>query len=161
MIKIHHVFAGIFFITALIACGPDSKKSVKRELSSDKTEKNVSSKKQLEKNQVKSIKAKTVPSEPSMSTEQIAVAKEIIESVSPSEIEKVDVQKLFKMHCAICHGFKGNMTVNGAKDLTKSKLPLHESVAQVYFGKGLMTPYKNILKDNEIVAISKFITTLR
>ena len=65
------------------------------------------------------------------------------------------------MHCAACHGFKGNMKINGAKDLTKSTLPQDESVAQMYFGKGLMTPYKNILKDYEIVALSNYITTLR
>ena len=47
------------------------------------------------------------------------------------------------------------------KDLTKSKLPLVESVAQVYHGKGLMTPYKGILKDPEIVAVAKYIETLR
>ncbi len=93
--------------------------------------------------------------------EQIAKADELIASVKDSDIEKVDVNKLYRMHCALCHGFKGNMKINGAKDLTISDIPLNESVAQVYHGKGLMTPYKGILKDAEIVALSKYIETLR
>lgn len=93
--------------------------------------------------------------------DQIAKADEIIAAVKASEVEAVDSKKLFRTHCAICHGFKGNMMVNGAKDLTKSKIPLNEAVAQVYHGKGLMTPYKGILSDTEIVALAKYSETLR
>ena len=32
-----------------------------------------------------------------------------------------------------------------------------EEVAQVYFGKGLMTPFKGIMTDAEIVAVAKYI----
>jgi len=69
----------------------------------------------------------------------------------------VNAVKIFKMHCALCHGFKGNMMINGAKDLTKSTIPLEESVAQVYHGKGLMTPYKGVLTDAEIIAVCQYI----
>ena len=61
------------------------------------------------------------------------------------------------MFCAVCHGKTGDLNVNGAKDLTASKISLEESVAQVYHGRGLMTPFKGVLKDHEIVAVSKYI----
>ena len=112
----------------------------------------------------KSPTAKTVANEndqsaqgPTVPPEQIKKAKEIIASVSREEIEAVDAKKIYKMRCAACHGFQGDSNINGAKDLTKSRLPSEESLAQVYFGKGLMTPFKGILDDVEIVAVSKYI----
>jgi len=81
--------------------------------------------------------------------EQLAKAKEVIAGVSDDAV------------CAACHGFTGDLNVNGAKDLTMSKIGLEESVAQVYHGKGLMTPFKGIMKDEEIVAVAKYIETLR
>ena len=93
--------------------------------------------------------------------EQLKKADEIIASVSEEDVSAIDTKKLFRMHCAICHGFKGNMMVNGAKDLTKSKISLTESVAQVYYGKGLMTPYNGVLKDEEIVALAKYVEGFR
>jgi mono/diheme cytochrome c family protein len=99
--------------------------------------------------------------EVSMTPEQIAKADEILADVEEEAVAMVDSKKLFRTHCAICHGFKGNMMVNGAKDLTKSKIALNEAVAQIYHGKGLMTPYKGILEDTEIVALAKYAEGLR
>jgi len=93
--------------------------------------------------------------------EQIKKAKEIIKGVKKKQIAEVDSKKKFKMHCATCHGFKGNMKINGAKKLSASKISLEESVAQIYFGKGLMTPYKDILSEVELVAVAKYIEGLR
>jgi len=97
------------------------------------------------------------PAEPTVPPEQLAKAKEIIASVSAKDIAAVDAKQKYKLVCSACHGFTGNLNVNGAKDLTKSTLPLAESVAQVYHGKGLMTPFKGLLSDAEIVAVSKYI----
>lgn len=89
--------------------------------------------------------------------EQLDKAADIIKSVSKSDIAGVNAKKVYKMRCASCHGFKGDMKVNGAKDLTKSKVSMEESVAQVYFGRGLMTPFKGLMKDEEIVAVAEYI----
>jgi len=89
--------------------------------------------------------------------EQLAKAKEVLASATEDQIAEVDAKGKYKMFCAACHGFDGALGVNGAKDLSASKLSLVESVAQVYFGKGLMTPFKGLLKDHEIVAVSKYI----
>ncbi len=101
--------------------------------------------------------AEEEPTSPPMTPEQLQKAKDIIASVSAEDIAAVAAKKKFKMLCAACHGFTGNLKVNGAKDLTKSKITLEESVAQVYFGKGLMTPFKGIMTDAEIVAVAKYI----
>lgn len=93
--------------------------------------------------------------------EQLFKAKEIIESVTTKEKALIDGKLLFKKNCSICHGIKGNMKINGAKDLTKSKATLVKSVAQVYFGRKLMTPFKGKLTDTEIVVVSEYANSLR
>jgi len=93
--------------------------------------------------------------------EQLAKAKEVLDGADKKKVADIDAKKIFKIHCSLCHGFKGNMMVNGAKDLTKSKITLQEAVAQVYHGKGLMTPYYGVLSNEEIVAVSKYAETLR
>lgn len=104
---------------------------------------------------------KSMGSTSSMSDEQIAKAQEIIASVKKKSMEAINAKKVFKTNCASCHGFTGNLAINGAKDLTKSKLSLVEAVAQVYHGKGLMTPYKDVLSSEELVAVSHYAETLR
>ncbi|MBT8232721.1 MAG: cytochrome c [Saprospiraceae bacterium] len=161
--KILNVCLLFSFITLLIACGGDDKKSKKPAKKAEKkVEKVVPPKKEeATKNaETKEDESEETP-EISMTPEQIAKAKEIISSVSKKDMEALDGKKLFRMHCATCHGFKGNMKINGAKDLTKSKIPLEESVAQVYFGKGLMTPYKSILEEKEIVKLAYYVEDLR
>jgi cytochrome c6 len=73
----------------------------------------------------------------------------------------LDAKKLYKLYCTSCHGLKGNLKINGAKDLTKSEIDLENAVAQVYYGKGLMTSFKPLLSEEEIVAVSKYTETLR
>ena len=99
----------------------------------------------------------TIPTPP----EHLAKAKEVIAAIKDSDMEGIDGKKKYKMFCTPCHGLDGKLNVNGATDLTKSKTSLNESVAQVYHGKGLMTPFKGILKDAEIVAVAKYIEELR
>jgi len=99
--------------------------------------------------------------ESAMNDSQVNKAKQIIASVSPAAIASVDPKIIFKANCASCHGFTGDLGVNGAKDLTASIISLEEAVAQVYHGRGLMTPYKDILKPEELVAVAKYTETLR
>ena len=88
---------------------------------------------------------------------ELSKARAILSSVNADDVAGVDAKGKFNMFCAVCHGKTGNLNVNGAKDLTVSNISLEESVAQVYHGRGLMTPFKGILKDHEIVAVSKYI----
>ena len=93
--------------------------------------------------------------------DQLKKAKSIVASANAKVVSNFDTEKKYKMLCATCHGFDGKMKVNGAKDLTASQITLEESVAQLYFGKGLMTPFKGILNDSEIVAMAKYVEGMR
>jgi len=99
--------------------------------------------------------------ESSVPQEQIDKAKKIIARVEETRVAAVDAEKKFKQLCSICHGTTGDLNLNGAKDLTKSTLPLEESFAQVYNGKGLMTPFGGMMTDSEIIAVCKYADTLR
>jgi len=97
----------------------------------------------------------------SMSPAQVSQATSLISAASDEKIAGIDAKKIYKSHCAICHGMNGALGVNGAKNLTASVISLEEAVAQIYFGKGLMTPFKGTLSDDEIVAVAKYTETLR
>ena len=67
---------------------------------------------------------------------------------------------LYKKYCTLCHGADGKKGFNGAKDLTASILLVEERVILIREGKGLMTPYKGLLSEEEIRAVAEFSLTL-
>ncbi len=97
----------------------------------------------------------------SASAAQLNKAAQLIAGVSATDIAAVNAAAVFKKNCASCHGLKGDMALSGAKKLTESTASLVEKVAQIYHGKGLMIPYKNVLKDAEIIAVAKYVEQLR
>lgn len=150
---LYPVFVLIFTLCICIACGEKPKKKATKRPAKKAVKETKSAETAADTKAVEEV----VPVPP----EQLAKAKEIIEGASEEAIAAVDAKKKFKMYCATCHGFTGNLNVNGAKDLTKSKIDLEGAVAQVYHGRGLMTPFKGIMEDAEIVAVAKYIETLR
>ena len=70
-------------------------------------------------------------------------------------------EDLFNSYCATCHGRKGNMGINGAKDLTVSTLSREEMIAVVTNGRRLMMPYKNTLRPKEIEEVVDHALSLR
>ena len=152
----------VLSLSVFVSCGGDASKKtpeIKKEVKSASKTKVSSSKGSL--TATVPIKNDNDQEIDGATPKQLKKAKEIIKSVSEDAIAAVDAKKKFKMLCASCHGFKGNLNINGAKDLTISKVDLNERVAQVYFGKGLMTPFKGVMSDAEIVAVSKYLETLR
>jgi mono/diheme cytochrome c family protein len=158
----------------IVSCGGDSNKNTSAEKTTTSTKKSKSVLDEMkdlksEKKEAPVKKSTSSTSEEAQddqnaegaTPEQLAKAESIIKGVSKGDLDDIDPKKLFKINCALCHGFKGNMMVNGAKDLTKSEISMKEAVAQIYHGKGLMTPYKGILSDAEIVAVAKYAETLR
>ena len=95
------------------------------------------------------------------SDEQIRLARSLIASSDASKIKAVNAKKMFKNYCAVCHGRKGNLELNGAEKLSKSSASLEQRVAQIYFGKGTMAPFKGIIKNEEIVAVAKYLDELK
>lgn len=68
---------------------------------------------------------------------------------------------LYKQYCVLCHGADGKLGLNGAVDLTTSELPREEAIDQVTNGKGLMTPFKEIMTEEEIEQVVDYVITMR
>lgn len=68
---------------------------------------------------------------------------------------------IFKQYCIVCHGADGKLAVSGAKDLSVSTLSKEERIIQVTNGKGLMTPYKDILSAEQIENVVDYLEELR
>lgn len=153
-------FVIVLLLAGLVwSCGDDKPKEKKEDpfkttASKEKKADNESSTATVsDENESEEEPEQTTPIPP----EQIEKAKEIIAAISGSDLEAIDGRKKYKLFCTPCHGMDGKMAINGAKDLTKVKTSLEENVAQIYHGKGLMTPFKGVLKDAEIVAVANYI----
>ncbi|MFK8005062.1 MAG: cytochrome c [Saprospiraceae bacterium] len=146
------LFAGLIW-----SCGGDKPKKKKEDpFKTEATKKKATEEKESSTTTAtdeKEVEEQTTPIPP----EQIAKAKEIIAAVSEDALGAIDGKKKYKLFCTPCHGMDGKMAINGAKDLTKVKTSLEENVAQIYHGKGLMTPFKGVLKDAEIVAVANYV----
>ena len=94
------------------------------------------------------------------SADQLATARQIIQRFKKGQSD-VDVEQLFKARCVACHGIKGNLGINGAGDLSTSGLDLEHRIARIYFGKNTMTPFKDVLSEDEIVELALFVALLR
>ena len=65
-------------------------------------------------------------------------------------------EKLYKNKCVICHGIDGTLEFNGAKRIPESLLTLEERIELINNGKGLMTPFKGILTEEEMKAVAEY-----
>lgn len=63
---------------------------------------------------------------------------------------------VYNAYCSACHGSDGKLQLNEASDLTTSTLSKEEIVHVVTNGREMMTPYKAILSEEEIVAVADF-----
>jgi len=70
-------------------------------------------------------------------------------------------KKIFNTYCILCHGADGKLGLNGSKDLTISTITTEERITQVTNGKGLMTPFKEILNEAEIKAVVGYVESLK
>ncbi len=155
------LICSICVILVVMSCGGDKKNTDASSSKKNQTAKNIelkpgSSDEATGESQT-SNEESSASTSPPMTKEQLSKAKDLIKKTSKDKVKAVKASTVFKMRCSSCHGFNGKMMVNGAKDLSKSKISLEESVAQVYFGKGLMTPFKGMMKDEEIIAVCKYI----
>ena len=75
--------------------------------------------------------------------------------------KKYDGKKIFQKNCVQCHGVYGNSEINGAKNLQVSKLNREERIHIITNGKGVMTPYKDVLKPAQIEAVAEYTESLK
>lgn len=69
--------------------------------------------------------------------------------------------KVYKQFCISCHGADGKLGVNGAGDLTASVTSEVEVMTIIQKGKGLMTPFEELLNDKQIEAVTGYVMNLR
>lgn len=72
-----------------------------------------------------------------------------------------DGMAIFRQNCVVCHGSDGNLGMNGAKHLSESILPLSERINVITNGRNLMTPFKALLKPQEIDSVAAYTLTLK
>lgn len=65
-------------------------------------------------------------------------------------------KKAFKQYCVACHGPDGRLGINGAKDFAESDLNLDERIEVISEGRGMMTPFKGMLKPKQIKALAEY-----
>lgn len=75
--------------------------------------------------------------------------------------KKVDGKKIYKNYCVTCHGLYGDMGASGAKNLTESTMTLDERVEIITNGKGVMTPFKDLLNEEKIKAVAEYSMKLK
>ncbi len=72
-----------------------------------------------------------------------------------------DGMAIFRKYCIACHGADGKLGLNGAKDLTQTTLTLEERISLVTKGKNMMTPFGEILTQEEIRAVAAYTQTFK
>jgi mono/diheme cytochrome c family protein len=72
-----------------------------------------------------------------------------------------DGQKLYKQYCVTCHGLYGDMGASGAHDLTASALTVEERIEVITNGRNAMTPFKSLLRPEQIEAIAAYTLELK
>ncbi len=68
---------------------------------------------------------------------------------------------IYDVACVACHGADGKLGVGGAKDLTQSTLSHEGKVDMITNGKGLMTPFKGQLSEQEIDAVARYVDSIK
>lgn len=68
---------------------------------------------------------------------------------------------VYKQYCVICHGADGKLAVSNATDLSTSTATMEDRINQITNGKGLMTPYKDILSQEQIKSVAEYLDELR
>lgn len=89
-----------------------------------------------------------------------ADSSEPVADASAAPAKEVDGQKIYKTYCVTCHGIYGDMGASGAFNLQTSELAVAERVNVITNGRGAMTPFKEILDEDEIQAVAEYTLTL-
>ncbi|MEP7195478.1 MAG: c-type cytochrome [Saprospiraceae bacterium] len=70
-------------------------------------------------------------------------------------------KEIFKQNCVLCHGIKGDLMTNGAKNLTLSDLTLEERILVISKGRNIMTGFEEKLSPIEIQTVAEFTLSLK
>lgn len=70
-------------------------------------------------------------------------------------------QSIYGRQCVTCHGDSGDAMINNATNLTTIKLDVNDIGDVVFHGKNTMPPYKELLGEPEIRAVSLYCKSLQ
>lgn len=73
----------------------------------------------------------------------------------------VNGQEIYMASCNKCHGEDGKLNLMGAKDLSVSTLDVNARFDIIKNGKGAMTPFVDILNEEQIKAVAAYTETLK
>jgi len=73
----------------------------------------------------------------------------------------MDSKAIFTTKCTLCHGADGKLQIAGASDLSKSSLSLEETILVISNGRNTMTPYKDILTEEQIQSLAEYLESFR
>lgn len=68
---------------------------------------------------------------------------------------------MYESYCTNCHGTDGKYCALGAKDLSLSEITKEQAAAIIANGKSTMTPFKNLMTEEEILTVSDYIQTFK
>ncbi len=68
---------------------------------------------------------------------------------------------IYRQNCILCHGIKGDLETNGAKNLTRSVISLEERILVITEGRNVMTGFKEKLTPDEIQKVAEFTLQLK
>ena len=81
---------------------------------------------------------------------------------STAEVSSVEVGRMvYEVKCIVCHGPDGKLMLNGAKDLSVSKISSTEILEIVSKGKGLMPAFSEELDEKQLKAVTIYVEGLR
>ena len=78
-----------------------------------------------------------------------------------SQINLKDIELIYRYKCSICHGKNGVSVIKGAPDLVSTEFTIEERVAIIVYGKGTMTPQKDVLDMPTIRGLAVYIDSLK
>lgn len=68
----------------------------------------------------------------------------------------INAQELYSASCARCHGDDGKLGLLDASDLTASAMDVSARIEIIKNGKGAMTPFNEVLTDEQIKAVAEY-----
>ncbi|WP_018341448.1 SirB2 family protein [Cytophaga aurantiaca] len=77
----------------------------------------------------------------------------------PTAVDEGEI--IYTAKCALCHGADGKLMLNGAKDLSVSKLTKSEAIEMIKSGKGIMPPFKDEFNEKQLNALADYAEGLR
>lgn len=81
--------------------------------------------------------------------------------VETPAVDSINGQEIYTANCSKCHGDDGKLGLMDSPDLSASAKSADEKMEIIKNGKGAMTPFAGLLTDEQIMAVTEFMETLK